>query len=788
MAAFLSQFKNPIILILISATIISAVTGEFIDAMIILTIILASAILSYYQEYTASNVIAELRAKVQAKSIVFRNGQSIEIPSKEVVPGDIIQLSTGSLIVADGLILDSSHLFVNESILTGESQTAEKKPAAVSEEASIEERINCVFTGTSVQSGSATMVVVGTGENTEFGRIADKLSLRPPETDFERGVRRFGYLLTEIMLVLTLIVFAINVFMRRPAVDALLFSVALAVGITPQLLPAIISITLSKGSRMMAKEGVIVRRLNAIENFGSMDILCTDKTGTLTEGNIRLDGVIDVNGNLSEAIFKLAYLNATLQTGMANTMDDAIREAKSFDTSHIQKKGEIPFDFNRERLSVIVQENGQNTLITKEALNSILDISTKVAKDGLNREMDEQSLIQIQHLYEKWSNQGIRIIAVAQKEVNLQENYTIEDEHEMTFMGFLLLFDHPKEDVSKTIKELARKEVSLRIITGDNKLIAVHTAETVGLKVTGVLTGSELMKMNDEALWSKIETTTIFAQVDPNQKERIILALKKNNHVVGYMGDGINDVPALHAADVSLSVENAVDVAKESADFVLMEKSLKVLSNGIELGRTTFANTLKYIMVTTSANFGNMFSMAGASLFLPFLPLLPKQILLINFLSDFPAITIANDAVDQETVKKPLSWDIHFIRDFMIVFGLVSSAFDYLTFAVLFLGFNAKHGIFQSSWFIISVLTELMLLFIMRTRKRFYQSKPAPVLLYSSITVGILTWLIPYLPFHQHLGLKPIKPTLLLALFLILALYVIVTEITKYCFYKAKEK
>lgn len=786
--AFINQFKNPIILILIVATMISAATGEVIDAIIILTIIFASTILSFYQEYTAGNVIADLRAKVEAKTIVLRNGEKTELTSKEVVPGDIILLSAGSLIVADGVIIESDNLLVNQSILTGESQPAIKFPGSVRVDCSLAERTNCVFTGTSVHSGNAKLLVMQTGEASEFARIADKLVLHPPETEFERGVRRFGYLLTEIMLVLTLVVFAINVIMNRPAIEALLFSVALAVGITPQLMPAIISITLSKGSRIMAKEGVIVRRLNAIENFGSMDILCTDKTGTLTEGIIRLDGAVDTNGQSSEEVFRLAFLNATLQTGMANTLDDAISAAKNIDISQVVKVGEIPFDFNRERLGIIVEEYGQQTLIVKGALNSVLNICSHVFIDGADKIMDEQSLAGIQQFYEKISGQGMRIIAIAKKIVHKQVKYTVADEQKMTLMGFLLLFDHPKAGVSETIVELAQQGVSLRIITGDNKLIALHTAEIVGLNVTGVLTGSELTQLSDEALWQQVETTTLFAEVDPNQKERIILALKKNCHVVGYMGDGINDIPALHAADVSLTVNNAVDVAKESADFVLIEKNLKVLSQGIDLGRTAFANTLKYIMVTTSANFGNMVSMAGASLFLPFLPLLPKQILLINFLSDFPAIMIANDTVDKEIVEKPLKWDLHFIRDFMVVFGLVSSVFDYLAFGVLILGFKAQHGIFQSSWFTISVLTELMVLLIMRTHKPFYKSKPAPILLYSSIAVGIFTFFIPYLPFHQYLGLEPVQPTLLLALIVILVLYVVITEITKHYFYKAKAR
>lgn len=784
--AFMNQFKNPIILILIVATLISAVTGEFIDAMIILTIVLASTLLSFYQEYAAGNVIDALRAKVQSQTLVLRDGLTKEVTSKEVVPGDIVLLSAGSLIVADGLIIEGENLLVNQSILTGESQPVVKQPGIVKVEEGLIDRTNSVYTGTNVQSGNGKLLVMRTGDKSEFAQIADRLAVRPPETEFERGVRQFGNLLTQSMLILTLIVFAINVSMNRPLEDAFLFSVALAVGITPQLLPAIISITLTKGTRIMGQKGVIVRRLNAIENFGSMDILCTDKTGTLTEGIITLDGAVDSSGQPSEAVFRLAFLNAFLQTGMANSLDDAIKASENIDISQVRKVGEIPFDFNRERLGIIVQEDNQTSLIVKGALNSVLDICSHVSFKGVHKKMDEQSLAIIQQFYEQASQQGKRIIAIAQKQLILKEEYTVAEEADMTFMGFLLLFDHPKADVSQTIIELAQKGVSLRIITGDNKLIALHTAEIVGLEVEGVLTGTELGQMSDEALWHKVKTTTLFAEVDPNQKERIILALKKNSHVVGYMGDGINDIPALHAADVSLSVNNAVDIAKESADFVLLEKNLKVLSEGIDLGRQAFANTLKYIRVTTSANFGNMLSMAVVSFFLPFLPLLPKQILLINFLSDFPAMMIADDRVDQEIVAKPLRWDIRSIRNFMIIFGVISSLFDFLAFGVLIIGFNVMHGVFQSSWFTLSVLTELMVLLIMRTHKPFYKSKPAPILLYSSIAVGIITMLLPYLPFHNYLGLQPLEPTLLFALLVILILYVIVTEITKYYFYRVK--
>lgn len=783
---FLNQFKNPIVIILIIATLISAGTGEWIDASIILLIVLASSVLSFIQEYSASNALEELRAKVQIKTLVMRSGKVIEIPSKELVVGDIIKLSAGSLVPADGLILESLDLSVNQSILTGESLPTEKRAGAISEDVGMKDRENCLYMGTSIQNGSAKVLIVDTGVNTEFGEIAKQLTLRPPETEFERGIRRFGYLLTQIMLILTLAVFAINVIFNRPAIDSLLFSVALAVGITPQLLPAIISITLSKGSRTMAKEGVIVRRLNAIENFGSMDILCTDKTGTLTEGVIRIDGATDALGQKSEEVFRLAYINANLQTGMANSLDDAISKSVALDLSHIQKVGEIPFDFNRERMSVIVQDDKEIMMITKGAINSILNICSRIQVDGTEDIKNDNILETTLKHYAEWSSQGIRVLGVAKRTMTLKEKYGVQDEKEMVFMGFILLFDHPKADVKETIENLTKSGVSLRIITGDNKLIAMHTAEAVGLDVTGILTGDELRKLSDESLWSKVESTTIFAEVDPNQKERIILAFKKKVHVVGYMGDGINDVPALHSADVSISVDNAADIAKESADLVLMENSLEVLNRGIKLGRTTFGNTLKYIQVTTSANFGNMFSMAGASLFLPFLPLLPKQILLINFLTDFPAITIANDTVDAEILVKPRRWDVKLIRDFMFTFGFISSVFDYITFAVLLIGFKAQEEVFQSSWFIVSILTELLILMVMRTQKPFYKSKPVPIMLYTVIFMGVLTLILPYLPFHQFLNIEPINPAILLSLFAIAGLYIITTEIAKHYFYKSK--
>ncbi len=811
---FLSQFKNPIMIILIVATLISGLTGDWTDALIILAIVLASVVLSFIQEYSASKAVEELRSRISQQITVLRDGKPVSIPSSAVVPGDLVLLSAGSLIPADGLLLECNDLYVNQSILTGEALPVEKKPGSLpagaaekGEQAALAERTNSVFTGTNVASGSATMLAVLTGQNTEFGKIADQLGQKAPENDFERGIRRFGYMLTQIMLLLTLVVFAINVLARKPAIDSLLFSVALAVGITPQLLPAIINVTLSHGSRSMAKAGVIVRHLTAIENFGSMDILCTDKTGTLTEGLVHLDGAVDSHGVESDSVFRLAYLNASLQTGLVNSLDQAIVAKKALDISGMTKLDEIPYDFSRKRLSIVVSEGAGSssagaggaaagaavcTLIAKGALSHILDICDFVEEAGdggggaaaLAKVLDEGVKADIQRQFEAWSEQGYRVLGIARKLVTAKERFGVQDEQGMTFCGFLLFYDPPKIDAIDTIKDLASLGVGLRMITGDNKQVSLHTAKMLGLEVGGVLTGKEMLALSDEALRAAVANTTIFAEVDPSQKERIILALKKLGFVVGYMGDGINDAPALHVADVSISVNTAVDVAKEAADFVLLEKSLAVLKRGIELGRVAFANTLKYISITTSANFGNMFSMAGASLFMPFLPLLPKQILLINFFTDFPALTLAGDSVDEELIKTPRRWDLRFIRNYMVTFGLISSVFDYLTFAVLLLGFRASEVTFQSGWFIVSILTELMMLLVMRTRKPFYRSRPAPALLFSTLGVAVVTLVLPYLPLASFLSIAPVPPLVLLAMLGIAGLYVLTTEFAKRLFYR----
>ncbi len=788
----LSQFKSPLVLILVFAATISAVVGEWPDAIIVLAVVLGSATLGFVQEYRASDAIEKLRSKVMIKSSVMRDGKACEVLSEHLVPGDVVLLSAGSLIPADGVVLEANDLFVNQAVLTGEVFPVEKKREKVEAHASLMERTNCVFMGTSVRSGTARVLIVQTAKSTLFGQIAERLKLRPPETEFERGVQRFGYLLTRVMLVMVVVVLTVNILRAKPALDSLLFALALAVGLTPELLPAIISITLAHGAQRMAKRGVIVRRLNAIENFGSMDVLCTDKTGTLTEGTVILKEAVGAEGQPSAAVLRYAYLNAHYQTGLSNPLDAAINaygQNAHVDISGEEKVDEIPYDFIRKRLSVIVTDRqGNRTLVTKGALVNVLETCSYVLCADAIVALDDVRKSAINEQYRQWSEQGFRVLGVAAKRIEtLTESYSRDDETELQFAGFLLFFDPPKADVAQTIRELRERGVQLKIITGDNQLVARHVADSVNLPDVGLLTGNELIGMGDEALWHAAERTAIFAEVDPNQKERIILALRKTGHVVGYVGDGINDAPALHAADVGISVDMAVDVAKDAADLVLLEHNLDVLRDGIDEGRRTFANTLKYILTTISANFGNMFSMAAATLFLPFLPLLASQILLNNFLSDIPGATIAGDNVDPEWVSSPRRWDNKFISRYMVLFGLVSSLFDFLTFAVLLYVFRATEEEFRTGWFIESLLTELVIALVVRTRRVFFRSRPGILLLASTIVVIGITLVLPYFPASSLFGFVPLPAPLLLMLIGLTVLYVFVAEWTKKFFYARAE-
>jgi len=781
---FVNQFKSPIVLILIFATLMSAFLQDWPDAIIILLIVFGSAGLSFVQENNAHNAADKLRQQITLKTDVLRDGQPQPTPAEEIVPGDVILLSAGSLIPADGVLLEAKDFFVNQAVLTGETFPVEKQPGIVAEKSSLLERTNMVFRGTIVSSGSAKAAIVRTGLNTAFGQIAARLNLRPPETEFERGIRHLGYLLTEFMLVLVIAIFAVNVYFKKTVLDSLLFSVALAVGLTPQLLPAIININLSKGSQLMARLGVIVRRLESLENFGSMNVLCTDKTGTLTQGVVRLDNAMDAQGQPSEQLFRNAYLNAHFQTGLANPLDAAIMKSRELNISGIEKVDEIPYEFVRKRLTVVVRENGQDTMITKGAFESILAICAQIQMGEKTNSLSDEITAQIHQRYQDWSQQGFRVLGVAIKPVDKHSGvFTHADETGMTFIGYLLFFDPPKPGILKTIQDLEQLGVELKIITGDNQLVSRHTAEEVGLEILGVVTGDQLDDMRESALIYAVNHNDIFAEVDPAQKERIILALKKAGQVVGYMGDGINDAPSLHSADVGISVANAVDVAKEAADFVLLRNDLEVLRQGILQGRRTFANTLKYVFMATSANFGNMFSVAGASLFLTFLPMLPKQILLINFLTDLPEMTIANDNVDDVFIQRPHRWDVGFIRRFMLVFGPLSSIFDLLTFGVLLMLMHADQALFHTGWFIESVLSAGVVVFAIRTRLPFIHSKPSRTMMIVTLLIALVALGLPYSPLAIILGFKPLNLQTLGLIAGIIILYFISAEFVKRWFY-----
>jgi len=766
-----------------AAAILSGFLGDVIDTVIILTIVLISGLLGFWQERGATDAVAKLLALVQVKATVLRDGQSQEIPNEDVVPGDIVVLTAGDSIPGDCLVLASKDLSVNEAALTGETYPADKLSGTLPVETGLSQRTNTLYMGTNVISGTATAIVVQTGKQTEFGKVSERLKLRPPETEFETGLSKFGYFLMEVTLILVVLIFVANVYLRRPVLESFLFSLALAVGLTPQLLPAIVSVNLARGAKQMAKKQVIVKRLPAIENFGSMNVFCTDKTGTLTEGEVKIHSAVNVDGNESDRVLLYAYLNAASESGYANPIYTAIREHKTFDISGYQKLDEVPYDFNRKRLSILFAKDNTHLIITKGALKPILDVcSTIETVDGKTIDLAPQQ-DKIQQRAEDLGSKGFRVLGVAYRNYD-RDSFSKDDETNMTFLGYLALFDPPKAGIADTLKELKQLGVTTKMITGDSRAVAISIIQQVGLPEPSVLTGGDLQTLSDEALMHRVGDTNVFAEVEPNQKERIIIALKKAGNVVGYLGDGINDASALHAADVGISVESAVDVAKEAADIVLMQKDLNVLVEGVKEGRITFANTLKYVFMATSANFGNMFSMAGISLVLPFLPLLPSQILITNLLTDFPEMTIATDRVDKELVNKPRRMNIAFIRNFMLVFGLLSSVFDYLTFGALLLLLHANPAQFRTGWFMESVISASLIVLVIRTRQSILKSKPGKYLLMATLAIIGVTLLIPYTPIARLLGFQPLPIEFLLVLAAIVGLYILAAEMVKRVFYQ----
>ncbi|GEO86050.1 MULTISPECIES: magnesium-translocating P-type ATPase [Alphaproteobacteria] len=788
---FLSQFKSPLVLILVAAAAISTAVGEWKEATIITAVILASSLLSFYQEYSASLALQQLKERISFKVKVWRDGGSLTLPASVLVPGDVIDVAAGDLIPADAVVIEATDLHVSQSVLTGETFPVEKSAGETPAQAPLAQRSNMLFAGASVRSGIGRAVVVATGSATEYGMIAGHLQLEPPETDFARGIRRFGYMVTRITLIMVVVIFAGNLLLNRPLIDSLLFALAIAVGLTPEMLPAIVSVTLSSGARRMAKDGVIVRRLASIENLGGMTLLCTDKTGTLTEGVVRLERVEGAFGGAPAQLMRLAALNARLQNGMANPLDEAIAAAATemgIDTSGDVKVAEIPYDFLRKRLSVIVQDQDTacQVLIAKGAVANMLDICDTVEDDGKTRPFDANARAVIESRFAEWSEQGYRVLGLATRRFEAAPaSYHRDSETALTFIGFLLFSDPPKPGIVETLSALARRGIAVKVITGDNRFVAAHLARSIGLATDHILTGEELGHTSYEALAALAARTDLFVEIDPNQKQRIVAALRRRGHVVGYLGDGINDAPALHEADIGISVEGAADVAQQAADMVLVDKNLDVLLEGVDNGRRTFANTLKYISTTTSANFGNMISMSVASFVLPFQPLLAKQILLNNFLSDIPSLAIASDNVDKESVLRPQSWDIGYVQRFMVVFGLISTVFDILTFGFLIMVARETAAIFQTAWFVESLITELAIVLVIRTAKPVWKSRPGRWLILSTVAVIILALFVPYLPGAGWFGFVALPPHVLAGLGVITLLYLAASELAKHWFFSS---
>jgi len=774
------QVRSPLILLLVFAAIASAISGEWVDATIVGAILTASVGIGYRREYHAETAIAALIDRIQLTADVMRDGARRTISVRDVVPGDVVLLGPGSIVPADGVIIEATELHVDDAVLTGESFPVVKRAGTVAETASLAERSGCVLFGTNVRSGTARILAVATGSQTAFGAIAGKLASRPPETEFERGLRRFGLLLLVAMLAMIVIVFSVNVLLGRPPVDILLFSIALAVGLSPELLPAIVGVNLARSAQELANTGMLVRRLAAIENLGSMDVLCTDKTGTLTEGVVRVEGAWDPRGIANDAVMDLAVLNATLQEGLPNPIDAALIEARTLQLTDVERVAEIPYDFTRKRLSVVIRRGDRCSIVTKGAFSRVLEACTRLA-DGtplaaVRAEIEAQ--------YRRWSSDGIRVIAVATRAIESRDRYTLDDECDLELAGFVTLADRPKADAAAAIAGLRSLGVRVKMVTGDSRFVAQHVASQVGLGDAKLLTGAELDDLTEIALVRVATDIEVFAEVDPNQKERILRALRHGGSVVGFFGDGVNDAPAMHVADVGISVESAVDVAKATADLVLTHKSLDVIRRGVEEGRRTFANTLKYILTTTSANLGNMISMAAASLELPFLPLTAGQVLLNNFLSDIPAVGIANDHVDPELVTKPRRWDIRFIGRFMLEFGLLSSAFDVLMFALLIVGFSASAETFRTGWFVESLFTELVIALVVRTQRPAWRSRPGRVLVWTTVAVAVGAFILPYLPFARFLGFESPPLGVMLTVVAITGLYVMASEVLKSWFYR----
>ncbi|MCX8182547.1 MAG: magnesium-translocating P-type ATPase [Candidatus Methanomethyliaceae archaeon] len=788
LSSFLSHIRNPLVIILLIAGTIAGFVGEVTNAIIIYTIVALSVSLSFYQESKAEKAAESLQRLVATTATVIRDDVRQEIPVSKVVPGDVILLAAGDLVPADARVLSAKDFFVDQSALTGESFPVEKFSEPIPPTASIVDWKNFIFMGTSVVSGSCTAIVVRTGNRTEFGRIAKTLLKPAPDTEFQRGLRRFGTLIMQTTFSLVIFVFFVLALLKEDPLQSLLFAVALAVGLTPELLPMILTINLSRGAVEMSKKGVIVKRLASIQNFGNMDVLCTDKTGTLTENRVTLILHVNIDGEDDEKVFLYSYLNSLFQTGLRSPLDDAVLAHKPMDVLRYKKVDEVPFDFTRRRVSVIVDFEGERLFITKGAPEDISAVCSYYESRGHVLDKTSEVERKIQQKFRELSEEGYRVLALSYKRLkDAKTRYSIADESDMVFLGFIAFLDPPKESARDSVKLLEKAGIKLKILTGDNEIVTKKICKELGIEVEGVVLGSELPNISDEALSVLVEKANIFARLTPAQKNRVINTLRYNGHVVGFLGDGINDAPSMKVADVGISVNNAVDVAKESADIILLNKDLTVLNEGVIEGRKTFGNTMKYILMAISSNFGNMFSAAGASIFLPFLPMLPIQILLNNFLYDVSEFAITTDRVDEEYMQTPKRLNITIIRRFMVYFGGISSLFDFLTFFLLLTVFAAwdKPALFQTAWFIESLCTQTLVVFVIRTRRTpFYRSLPSRALLLTTLSIVLFAISLPLTIVGSWFGFVAPPAMFYPFLLIIVGSYLAMVEAAKAMFYR----
>jgi Mg2+-importing ATPase len=784
LAILAGQFTSPLVILLMAASVVAITVGDAVDSGIILVIVVLSALLGFAQESRSEAAVEALRARLALRATAVRDGREHDLPARDLVRGDLVVLGAGDIVPADGRLVEANHLYVDESALTGESAPALKAMRDRDVDPTSEAgREAFVFFGTSVVSGAGQAVVTATGPRTAYGLIAERLIERAPRNDFERGVRSFGLLVGRVILLLVVGVFAVDVALQRPLVESLLFAIALAVGLTPELLPAIVTVNLSRGARALARSGVLVRRLPAIQNLGSMTVLCTDKTGTLTEGRLTLERAIGADGTEAPDVLRLAWLNSHFETGFTNPLDRAVLAANAgpTDLEGYRKLAELPFDFERRMLGILVaQPDGSTLLITKGAPESVLERSATVRTSSGTAALDAAVRQTIEGLLRDAGSKGARTIAVASRAGLPNARLEPADEAGLVFEGILLFSDPPKAGITETLANLRSLGVGVRVVTGDNELVAAAVARAVGLEVEGVLSGDEIQRLGPAAFGARAQKTTIFARVDPDQKLRVIRALQGHGAIVGYLGDGINDAPPLHVADVGISVDNGTDVARAAADIVLLQPSLAAIADGVREGRRTFANTLKYIRMGISSNFGNMLSMAGAAVLLPFLPMLPSQILLNNLIYDASQTAIPSDDIDPETETEPARWDIRGIERFMVVFGPISSIFDYATFGLLLLVLHASEPEFHTGWFVESLATQVLVIFAIRTRRTpFWRSRPSRPLVLAAAAAVAVAIVLPLSPLAGLLGFEPLPWAFWLAAGALVLAYLAMVELVK---------